>query len=405
MKKIWIVILFSLFLVGCDFSGQETTETPVEVDRENFLPITTIDELKNLEMNKSYILMNDLDLTDIEWEPIGSFTNSFLGIFDGNDKTISNLTITDKNAGLNGLFAKVSGDIKDLSLTNVDISYETDFLTYAGALAGVVSGEVENIYVEAMIDITNSQGNSHLGLLAGLSDCQISDINDVAGFLPKTISDVEVSGEIIVKSLQSAYIGGIIGSNFNYKVTNNIVDLVASSSNDSAGLIYLGGIIGSNYQGIRSGYHVDRNKAEFVITENIVKSTFTIDSENLDVVSGGLIGYNSYGILNDNFSNSEMNISAKNINASLLISEDWHSEITDIVASGTIVSETEGLENVNVYKGLNYEEVSFDNSYWYSSSFDSNLTTEIDSLTEEDFYVDNLNWETSFIQKIIEILN
>lgn len=405
MKKLWIVALLSLFLVGCSLGGEETTETTVVVDTENFLPITTIDELMEIEMNKSYILMNDLDLTGVEWEPLGSFTQPFLGIFDGNNQTISNLTITDKNAGLNGLFAKVSGDISDLNLTGVSINYQTDFLTYAGALAGIIAGDVENVVVEALINVTNSLGSSHLGLLTGLSDCQISDISDVASFLPDTISGVDVSGEIIVETFEYAYVGGIVGTNFNYKITDNLVNVIASTSTDSKGTILYGGIVGSNYQGVRSGYHAERNLTEFLISNNIVISDFTVNAEEIDVTSGGIIGYNSYGILIDNFNASEQNISANNVKAGLLIGEDWHSDIRNSVTSGSITSTAKADEFVSVYKGLIYEEIGFENNYWHSETFESNMSTKINSLTEESFYVDNLNWETGFIQKITDNLS
>ena len=48
------------------------------------------------------ILANNIDLAGIEWNPDGSFG----GIFDGNGKTISNLTVTGISSV--GFFKKLS---------------------------------------------------------------------------------------------------------------------------------------------------------------------------------------------------------------------------------------------------------------------------------------------------------
>ena len=84
-----------------------------------------------------------LDLADEDWTPIGNGTNQFSGSFDGNNKTIKNLTINgsmdyNNGTGLNyaGLFGylKNSGSLKNLTIENADVSG----CLYVGPLAGRV---------------------------------------------------------------------------------------------------------------------------------------------------------------------------------------------------------------------------------------------------------------------------
>lgn len=57
---------------------------------------------------KTIELTANIDLKNEEWTPIGTNEHPFSGIFDGDNKTISNLTIT-STGSYNGLFGKVVG--------------------------------------------------------------------------------------------------------------------------------------------------------------------------------------------------------------------------------------------------------------------------------------------------------
>ena len=81
-------------------------------------------------------LMADIDLAaaTLPMKPIGRADARFTGIFDGNGKTISNLTITASSGDYVALFGYVEAEIHDLALTNVKIDAPKS--TYVGALAG-----------------------------------------------------------------------------------------------------------------------------------------------------------------------------------------------------------------------------------------------------------------------------
>ncbi len=106
---------------------------------------------KNSFSGETVILTENVDLDGIDWEPIGQTGNAtFSGVFDGKEKTISNLNTkyvvgsADDYLYSNGLFGWVEGhSTQPITIKNVTISGATiDAVHYIGAVAGHVSGSV-----------------------------------------------------------------------------------------------------------------------------------------------------------------------------------------------------------------------------------------------------------------------
>ena len=127
------------------FSGGEgTTASP-------FL-IKTYDDLKDLATyvndgtvtNESIKLDADIDCTGkTDFAPIGNGTEPFQGNFDGNGKTISNLSMTDVDKDQVGLFGYNAGTIKNLTLSGCTISGGGgNGDNFVGAIAGKNIGAV-----------------------------------------------------------------------------------------------------------------------------------------------------------------------------------------------------------------------------------------------------------------------
>ena len=98
---------------------------------------------------KFFVLTADIELSG-NWTPIGYFNSRddkkpFNGTFDGQNHTISNLTIDNPSVGSQGLFGFVgeNGTIKNLNLSNVNISG----YWFVGGLVGYNGGTVENCTV------------------------------------------------------------------------------------------------------------------------------------------------------------------------------------------------------------------------------------------------------------------
>ncbi|MCR4662011.1 MAG: hypothetical protein K5765_08470 [Clostridia bacterium] len=102
MKKIYKILIISMLLVlifslaGCN--KKKINDEPLEAKE------IAINSAQDLIDAKQYVgvkyknytikLYQDIDLSEVNWTPFGiSYTNAFMGTFDGNGKTISNLTI------------------------------------------------------------------------------------------------------------------------------------------------------------------------------------------------------------------------------------------------------------------------------------------------------------------------
>ena len=407
MKKLLLFMFLMFALVGCNFQATGTTGPVITVDRDNFIEITTVDELKNVEMNKSYILMNDLDLTGLNWLPLGDFKNPYLGIFDGNDKVISNLTITSDNI-YNGLFGVLEGEVYDLEIKDFSIDYESEFVTYAGGLAGTISGEVDNITLSGDIKVTNTFSKSYIGLLSGQAKSQLTS-TDISSFEPTEISNVIVTGTIEVIGEKHVYVGGLIGQNFNGRIHDNAIDVFinAESLENSA---IIGGLIGHNYNGITAGYEVERIVKNVAVYDNFAESFIIGKSENDSLLTGGLFGYSSYGNTYENILKTTISGNGKEHLLSLLIAEDSSGLIKDTIAVGNL--ESYNLQGANVFKepliALSYGDKTIVNTYFSNISMDFTeyeQYQELDNLLDNEWYLANFDWEEDLILKVIAFLN
>jgi hypothetical protein len=422
MKKILLfatVIFLGISLMSCDlFASAETTTTTetITADTENYIEISTVSELQALDMTRSYKLMDNLDLTDIEWIPLGTYDMPYLGNFDGNGYTISNLTITSDDSIYNGLFGRVSGNVEDLTLSNVSIVFETDFITYAGALAGYTEGNVENITVTGAIDVTNTTSNSYVGLLLGFSQAPLDALTTAADFVPNIIADNYATGTVTLDSNNVPFVGGLIGKTFNTNVADNYSNTVISVRLDEY-LGYVGGFIGDNYGGILVGFEDDVDNADIYIENNVSISIINVTIDKLEVSVGGFIGYNHSGYNRDNYSESDINIignveETTTVNVGGYIGENWNSEILNSVTvySYSEAFDTTYIENYDLFiVGGDYSEDDFLGNYVACTSADIDVSgiSELSKITATDyessaFFQDTLLWDAAQINKILD---
>ena len=213
----------------------------------------------------NYKMTDSVDISGTTY-PEAFIAQNFNGSFDGNNNTIFNMVI-DGDSNL-GLFAKFSGNIKDLELKNVSINGTGD---YIGALVGkVVEGSVTNckssgsvngrIYVGGLVgynsgnliscgSFTNTSGtNSGIGGLVGynegnctkcFSDCTVIGGSAVGGFAGESYGPVTMcysSGDV-----SGIYnVGGFCGmSQAGYSIISNCYSLSNVSGED-----YIGGFTG-----------------------------------------------------------------------------------------------------------------------------------------------------------------
>ena len=153
-------------------------------------------------------LVDNVDLTGINWEPVPNF----LGKFDGKGKTISNLKIdvTGGGAGLFGDYAwgKNHNGICNLVISNADVKATGNNVGVLAAKNGSDGGcVISNVTVCGNIKVI---GESYVGGLVGHN--QYSHIIDCHVIGDGTATSVIGYGEVVDDVLKgSGQIGGLVG--------------------------------------------------------------------------------------------------------------------------------------------------------------------------------------------------
>lgn len=134
-------------------TGEESAE-----DEAEWVEIGTVEELLALAdsddpaiLSKSYRLTADLDLAEVDFPGIGSAQTPFTGVFDGQDHTVANVTVTgEENVGF--FHVLLGGTVKNLTLTDVTISGSARVGGLAGWLQDWQDGEDAQDGTVCMVD-------------------------------------------------------------------------------------------------------------------------------------------------------------------------------------------------------------------------------------------------------------
>ena len=267
---------------------------------------------------KTVTLTASLDLTGVNWVPIGARTKSnkvpcFAGTFNGNGNTISNLNLKygaskdDVSYSYGGFFGYVTGEISDLNLENLNMQARSGpiggiagFLDKGGKISNcTVSGTLSGLEHYSLKKILCSQVGGIVGLNSGavescVNDCTItsvtSKIGGIAGFVKNgSISDCTNNGELEGKN----DVGGIAG------------DVTAESTNTAtiSGCSNMGEI-----QGKESGTFENRGFGGVVgattgdVTISGCSNSGAISAQGQDWI-GGIVGRLYFGGTVENCSN------------------------------------------------------------------------------------------------------
>lgn len=262
-RKILAIILSVVWMLSLSVPAFATQGTQIT--------ITTAAQLQQIRQNLggNYVLANDIDLTGINFEPIGNASTPFTGSFNGNGHTIKSLKIQTAGKDI-GLF----GATKNAVIENV---------------------KLENVSVDVRGTKDGVQGGIGVGALAGR--IQQSTIKNC----------VNLSGTVQVEGKNSLYVGGVIGASYdsnisscanNASVTGNmLIGGIVGSANHKTGLISncynkgtitaktdtAGGIVGAttfSSSGPRAGEMVEKS-----VNDGLVQAKR---------VAGGIIGHANY---------------------------------------------------------------------------------------------------------------
>ncbi|MBQ8254157.1 MAG: metallophosphoesterase [Clostridia bacterium] len=148
-------------------SAPEIDDGTIKIDSAEKLSKIGVDA--NYPLSGRYKLTADIDLTGTTWTAIGGV---FSGVFDGNGHKISGMTsgtpeTTYTNASGWGIFAELSGTVKNLKLEDLYFNVGSENKPVGGICGYICAGAVvENVYISGeIIDITSRQ--VRMGAVAG----------------------------------------------------------------------------------------------------------------------------------------------------------------------------------------------------------------------------------------------
>ena len=167
---------------------------------------------KTINSDVSVQLYNDINCQGLQgFEPIGNYSINFSGTFDGNEKTISNLSANNVQLGAVGLFAILAsgGKIENLTLSNCTFYGGNSSSNDIGSLVGYMNGgEINNCAIEnsTISSLQNTQNPTVGGIVGSLNNG--SNINNCI------IQDCSIKAETNDKSASgaNAKAGGIVGT-------------------------------------------------------------------------------------------------------------------------------------------------------------------------------------------------
>jgi len=364
-------------------SNGDTTELNL-VDFEgtiNVVDSTGTDVAFTSNTNNDSITINDTaidttqDLTisyDLEtpinqgFDPVGMYVEqaNFTGSFDGQNHTISNLSINRLNDNYVGLFGLIGegGEVKNVGVINVNMtgnkgvgglvgdnygtvsnSYSTGNVTGESYSVGGLVGYNSNGNISNSYSTGNVTGFDYLGGLVGVNS---------NGTVSNSYSTGNVSGE-------ENYLGGLVGRNWKGNISNSY------STGNVTGFDYLGGLVGDNYNGnISNSYSTGNVSGEENYLGGLVGKNYNGNISNsystgnvtgFDYL-GGLVGKNNNGSTISN-SYSTGNVTGEDYVGGL-VGDNYNGNISNSYSTGNV----SGYEYVGGLLGLNYGTVS--NSYW-----------------------------------------
>ena len=267
----------------CDSAGSKCQAIEVDSDHDGLIEVELQEELYNIRYNpagtsyktsasdpgrttgcpsegcKGYELIAKVSLEG-QWEPIPSLS----GLFEGNDRVISNLEInvSIENAGFFGTIL-AEGSVQNLTIQQGTIM-NSDSFSSTGALAGRNMGTIHDLTIEK-IEVTllmSASGINAIGGLVGVNQGMISDSSlmpsvivnggDAVDFVGG-LAGINDSGGSIVRSSSTGSVYGGIGDDF----VGGLVGINSSNSSinrsSSTGSVYggigddsVGGLVGTN---------------------------------------------------------------------------------------------------------------------------------------------------------------
>ena len=232
-----------------DVAPAFTTTLPITVGDINYA-ITTPADLMAVKYNMSgdFTLENDIDMTGVDFTPIGIEGNSsvakFMGTFDGKGHVIKGLKYDNADKGEVGLFSQT----ENATITNLGIE-GAHFVGNAN-VGGIVGRMYGGIIANCATLNSYIEGRDHVASIAG----EINNTQDGDTYNGGSVSNCFADAVIKSREYQA---GGIVGTITCGTVENNLFTGTVDDRGCATGMVAL----------------VDRNDAPSIIRNNVVAAS------------------------------------------------------------------------------------------------------------------------------------
>ncbi|MCD7948601.1 MAG: InlB B-repeat-containing protein [Oscillospiraceae bacterium] len=234
---------------------------------------------------KTVQLGADISLDGIEWVPIGGISSYFQGTFEGNDYTISDLSIPSSSAeditalGLFGVMG-AQATVQNVTVEGEIYANMSQNIRIGGIAGYSLGGSFSNVTSNVSIYITVAKATTRYigGIVGDITGGSVSDAENNGGI---TLQTTGLAANTYVQMM-----GGIVGRAQSTAISDCISNAPIQSSYTSPS--YAGGILGQALTGtslMRCG-----NNGDITIT--------TGGSSSAQSATGGLVGHAVTVVLN-----------------------------------------------------------------------------------------------------------
>lgn len=311
-------------------------------------------------------LLENIDLKNEEWGVIGSYiddsTNKpFEGIFEGNNKTISNININKSGEENIGLFSYNLGTIRDLKIEGGSITG----LQRVGGIVSINKGTIENCHNNGTtIIITSTSGGGGIaasnrgGIIIYCSNksniiaSQAGYVGGIAGGIQK---NSEISNCFNIGNIEGGYnVGGIAGSteeNTQIKCCYNAGNIVGNDVRENEGNTNTGGIVGLLRGNINSCYNAGTINGISSIGGIVGQTGVSTDTNDIEISNC----YNVGKVENQGWADIGNIIGGAYGNRKIILKNNYFSrEISNIDGVGAIGENAQIEIMETIEKDLNY---------------------------------------------------
>ncbi|MDE7254511.1 MAG: hypothetical protein K2O32_16435 [Acetatifactor sp.] len=271
-------VLRALFFLLIGLTAAPCVTLQAEEGEDAPTKIETYEDLLQIgkDPQGSYVLMNDIDMSGLPWEPV-----AFEGVFDGGGHTLLNLSV--ENVGAEqadtydgnykvyetyfaGLFSTLKeAEIRNVNLVNLQMELETDVPCFIGGIAGYSENStVRNCNIQGRLELRAHDRMFGVGGIVGYGN----------GLIEQTGADVTlICIDTDADTRDEQFMGGAYAAGY---LDLNECNIVIDGYDSDHGYVHNGGLVGMYIFYPKGTSHEGR------ITNNTVQGRIRFFEDNTD---------------------------------------------------------------------------------------------------------------------------